>query len=370
LNAREQIEALVAHPRRGPGTDAERRAARDLAGRLERLGRDVEVEPFEVWPASPLAHLIHAVLAIAGSVIAVYSPLAGTALVAVALVLTFGDRTALFMLTRRLTGRRASQNVVSAEDGGKPGTLVLVAHYDAARPGRREFRVFFGSMVAVLVCCIARLAGLDGAALTAVQFVPTVVLVISVPLLVDMALSPASEGANDNASGVATVLRLAERYSGALEHFDLNVLLTGSGALGMRAFLKRRRKELSKERTVFVNVDEVGTGTVRYTRREGPLFTVASHVQLVEICDEIAEDDEGAFDAEPTVIRSPDDGYAVRMAGFPAITIACRPVSTEVDDEALERAFGFCRELVERLDAAIGPDLDSAPLSAEPAPSR
>jgi hypothetical protein len=224
-------------------------------------------------------------------------------------------------------------------------------------------------MAAVLVCSIARLAGLDGTALTAVQFVPTVLLIVSVPILVDLALSRPPPGANDNASGVATVLRLAERYGGALEYFDLNVLFTGSGALGMRAFLKPRRKKLSKERTVFVNVDEVGTGTVRYTRRQGPLFTVASHVQLLQICDEIAEDDDGAFDAEPFVLRSRDDGYATRMAGFPAITISGRPASSAIDDEALERVFGFCRELVERLDAAIGPELDRDQLSAEPAPS-
>jgi hypothetical protein len=369
LNAREQIDALVAHAGRGPGTDAERRAARDLAGRLEALGRDVDVEPFEVWPAYPLAHLIHAVLAIAGSVISVYSPLVGLALVVAAVVLAFGDGTGLFMLTRRLTGRRASQNVVSSEGGGKPGTLVLVAHYDVGRPPR-PFPVFFWSMVAVLVCSIARLAGLDGIALTAVQFVPTVLLIVSVPMLVDLALSSPPPGANDNASGVATVLRLAERYGGALEHFDLSVLFTGSGALGMRAFFKRHRKELSKERTVFVNVDEVGTGSVRYTRRQGPLFTVASQVQLLQICDEIAEDDDGAFDAEPVVLRSFDGAYAIRMAGFPGITISGRPESSGVDDEALERAFGFCRELVERLDAAIGPELDRDAVSAEPAPSR
>jgi hypothetical protein len=280
-------------------------------------------------------------------------------------VLAFGDGTGLFMLTRRLTGRRASQNVVSSEDGGKPGTLVLVAHYDARRAPRR-FRVFFWSMVAVLVCSIARLAGLDGSALTAVQFVPTALLIVSVPTLVDLALSEPPPGVNDNASGVATVLRLAERYGGALEYFDLNVLFTGAGALGMRAFLKRRRKQLQKERTVFVNVEEVGAGTVRYSRREGLLLTARSHVQLVEICEEIAEDDEGDFEAKPTVRRSPGIGHA----GYPAITISCGPASSEVDDEALERAFGFCRELVERFDAAIGPDLDRDALSAEPAPSR
>jgi hypothetical protein len=105
---------------------------------------------------------------------------------------------------------------------------------------------------------------------------------------------------------------------------------------------------------------------VRYSRREGLLLSARSHVQLVEICDEIAEDDDGAFDAQPVVRRSPGIGYA----GYPAITISCGPALERVEDDALERAFGFCCELVERLDAAIGPDLERGGVSAEPVPSR
>jgi hypothetical protein len=334
-------------------------------------------------------HSIHALLAIAGSVIAVYVPAVGAGLVAVALVLTFGDGSGLFMLTRRLTGWRASQNVVSFEDAGKPGRLVLLAHYDAARGGAvfgrgpqdrvPPFQLFFWSMAVVLLCCLLRLPGLNGVPLTAVQFVPTVLLIVSIPMLLDIALSDVVPGANDNASGVATVLRLAERYGGALEYFDVCVLLTGSHegfALGSRDFMKRRRKALEKERTVFVNVDEVGAGrSVRYSQREGLLLTARSHVQLVELCDEIAEDGEDAFDAAPFIRRAPGDA----PAGYPGITISCRPAPhhhrpsdtpDHVVDESLERAFGFCCELVERLDAAIGPDLEQGGVSEQPVPSR
>ena len=60
VNPREQIEALVEHEARGPGSDAERRAARALARELEALGREAVVEPFEVWPRFPVAlSLIH-----------------------------------------------------------------------------------------------------------------------------------------------------------------------------------------------------------------------------------------------------------------------------------------------------------------------
>jgi hypothetical protein len=400
VDAREEIEALVGFEGRWAGTDTERRAARHLERRLEALGRDTEIEHATVRPGYHLAHAIHAILAVVGSVASVSKPVVGAALVLAAVVLAAGDAGGRFMVTRRLIGWRASQNVVSREDSDKPGVLVLAAHYDAARGGaifgrrlqerlavagklvRRPvgvFQVFFWSMAVILVCCLARLSGLEGLALTTVQFIPTVVLIVSIPLLVDVALSGVVPGANDNASGVATALRLADRYGGSLEHFDLWVVLTGAEeafALGARAFLKRHRKALGKDRTVFVNLDEVGWGTVRYTRREGLVLGVGSHVQLVEICDDIAEDDEDAeaFGARSLVSRTTSDGYAARSAGIPAITITCRnaldyapehhlPTDTpeRVQDEALERAYGFSCELIERLDAQVGPDLEKHP---------
>jgi hypothetical protein len=128
-----EIEGLVDPGGRWPGTDAERRAARHLEARLRALGRAAAVEPFDVWPRWPLAHLIHALAAIVGSLIAVSAPLPGTIVLAAALLLTVEDLAGPLRLTRRLTGRRASQNVVSREDEGRAGTLVLMAHYDAGR---------------------------------------------------------------------------------------------------------------------------------------------------------------------------------------------------------------------------------------------
>ena len=112
----------------------------------------------------------------------------------------------------------------------------------------------------------------EGAALTAAQFALTVALIATLLLLVDVWLSPTVPGAGDNASGVALALALAERLGGALDHFSVNVVLTGaqeSGADGMRAYLRRHRGDLPRDRTVVLNLDEVGAGTVRYTRREG-----------------------------------------------------------------------------------------------------
>jgi Zn-dependent M28 family amino/carboxypeptidase len=189
---------------------------------------------------------------------------------------------------------------------------------------------------------------------------------VAVALLLDIALSPTGAGENDNATG-ALALRLAERFgAGKLDHFDVHVVLTGGQkavAAGSRAFFKRHKQELPPERTVLLNLDAVGSGTVRYTGREGPLVAVRSHPQLVQLCEAIAEDDEdeNAFGAPAIVNRSPSDAYAARSAGVPAITISCRGrldyVPARVDSEAIGRAEHFCAELIQRLDAEVGPDL-------------
>jgi hypothetical protein len=389
-----EIEDLVAHEKRGPGTDAERRAARDLVARLDDLGRDAVAETTIVRPYYALAHLIHAALAIAGGIIATAEPLAGLIVVLVTAVSAFGDLTGSFHLARRFTPRRASQNVVSRSDGDKPGRLVLTAHYDAGRGGAifnpraraRRARIgnailrrpvgpaepFFWSIMIVLACCTIRLFNVDGLALNIVQFIPTIVLIVAIPLLADIALSETSPGASDNASGVATVLKLAERYGDRLEFFDVDVLLPGAGEgmqVGMAAYLKRHRKELDTETTVFLSVDDVGGGGgVRYATKEGWLLAYPYHPDIVALCGQIRDDDtkDGWYDAAPINTRTATDAHRARVAGFPAIAIGCADTPyyhqagdtpENVDEQSLQRAYDFCSELIELIDERIGPQL-------------
>ena len=387
IDAMREIEDLVEFEGRGPGTDAERRAARHLEDRLSELGREAEIEPTSVHPNYALTHAIHALLAIVGSVLSVYQPVVGAGLVLLAAVSAFGDLSGAFFLVRRLTGRRASQNVTSREDGDKPAVLILSAHYDAARSGmvfgrkaleRRAtigklirrglgpFEPFFWSMVVVLVCTLLRLLGIDPFPLTVVQFVFTVVLIASVPLLIDVALSDVVPGANDNASGVATVLRLAERYGERLEHFDVWVVFPGAEEallLGMREWMRAHKRELDPEQTVFLNVDIAGNGTVRWIEKEGFVTAMKYHPTLIELCEQIG-------DGRGMVSRNGTDALMARTAGFPAITITARnaldyapnwhqhtDTPGRIDPEALDRTYDFCCALIERLDESIGPEL-------------
>jgi hypothetical protein len=375
VSLREDIEALVAHEGRVAGSDAERRAAQALRRRLSELGREADIQPLSVFPAWHLTHALHALLGIVGSLIAVAQPVVGSALVLVALVSILGDVTGAFHLVRRLTGRRASQNVVSPGGTDAPGTLVLVAHYDAGRSGyvfgRRRlplppFLPLALATAVVLFCTVLRSVGVEGTLLTLVQFIPTVVLVLHLPLLVDITLSEPVPGANDNASGVAIALQLAERHGTRLENYDLWVVFTGaqeSFALGMREFLRVRRRELDPRTTLFINLDELGQGRMRFSRREGLLFGQRTHPQLRELCEQLAEDDPDAG-AQGVTLRAASDAGAALVRRLPAITLTARPtpqhhqpgdVPEALDDEALERNLAYCSQLIERIDQSLPP---------------
>ncbi len=391
IDAIAEVEALAGFPGRAPGTDAERRAARHAAGRLEALGRTVRVESVSTWPHWFGSLSLIAALGAGAGVVSVYSAEAGVGLALLALLLCLLDVGAGLPVSRRLFGRRASQNVISPATEERPGSLVLVAHLDAGRtgfvhrPGVRRLHARVGRprrllggplqpiawvLGATLACAVARLAGVDAVWLTAVQFILAVALVAALALLMDIWLSPTVAGAGDNGSGVAVALRLAERLGGALEHFGVTVLLTGAqesgGPDGVRAFLRRHRKELASDRTVIVNLDEIGSGSPCFTTREGPLLAGRSHMQLTGICEEIA----AGTDIRPLDNRAASDGFGARSAGYPAITVTCRDeyglaprhhrrsdLPEHVDPAALTAAEELCVELAERLDARVGPDL-------------
>jgi hypothetical protein len=343
IDAFAEAEALVDEfGARPPGSDAERRAARHLAGRLEELGREVETETFAVWPAWATGYAITAIVAIVGSVVAVSSGTLGTVLVLLATIATFLDLAGISPTTRRLLGRRASQNVVSWGDRDKPGAVLLVAHYDTGPTRTRPLAPMFLALLVLLACCVLRAGGMEGTSLTVVQFIPTVVLIVYVALLLDVALSPAAPGENDNASGVGVVLRLAERLDG-LEYFGVHVLFTGSQkamAQGMRAFLKAHRKELAPGDTVVLNLDAVGGGDVRLTKKEGPLLTVKSHPRLT-----------GEADAETFTNREPSDGYAAASARLPAVTVSGS--TDRLEEATLAEAEEICVAIVESIDEEL-----------------
>ena len=73
------------------------------------------------------------------------------------------------------------------------------------------------------------MAGVDATWLSAIQAIPTIVLIVAAFLLIDIALSEIVPGAYDNASGVAAVLSAADELrADPPANLDVWIVLTGS----------------------------------------------------------------------------------------------------------------------------------------------
>jgi Peptidase family M28 len=386
----ELIRELCSIEGRGPGTDAERRAANMLAGRLRGMGRRAEIEPTFVHPQYALVYALHAAVAVAGSVVATAEPAIGFALVLLAAVSAYLDLNTRFYLLRSLFFRRGSQNVVSPGPRPEaPARLILVAHYDAARTGYvfsrgnrfakrlsgraraalAPFRVFFwGGLVPLLPILGAQMAGADATWLSALQAIPTIILIISAFLMIDIALSDIVPGAYDNASGVAAVLSAAaELDADPPANLDVWVVLTCEESLceGMRSYVRAHRKEMDRDRTFILNVDSVSHGDVTYEESEGAVVSYPLDAQLIELAEALGQDPR--FNARPLRFPLLDDALPARMRGLRAITIRTTedglpapwyhtPEDTpdRVDAAALTRATDFVVGLSRLVDRDLG----------------
>jgi len=408
---RELIEKLCSFKGRWPGTYAERQAAEWLVGRLRGLGRRADLEPTYVQPEYSIAMALHAALAIAGSLVALISGPIGFAMVLVSAFSLYLDQNTRLYLLRSLLFRRASQNIVSpGPKPDAPARVVLSAHYDAAKTGyvfgprsvraakrlSERARVFLGpirlifwaGIVPLLLCSGLRMAGVDARWLDFLQLVPTVVLLISFVLLVDIALSEIVPGAYDNASGVAAVLSTAAALDAEPpRNLDVWVVLPGAeecNAQGMARYVAAHRKEIDREHTFFINIDSVSSGTVHYLASEGAIVSYGMDKRLLELCEAIASaergeaaDSNGRTPARAVRIPTHTDALPARARGLRAISILGlddglvppyyhTPDDTpdKLDEEAMARAVDFTIALVRALDGDVGRGRAAAPAAA------
>jgi hypothetical protein len=217
------VANLVEIAARGSCTDAERRAARLLSRALRDSGRRPRTETVWVRPQWSWIWLLHAALGIAGSVVSVDAPVVGLVIAAVAAVSAIAQLTGRVPVLALLWPRRATQNVVSRDTREARVRLVITAPYDAPRAMtgtlraasradtamRRLLRgrwphplaLLTLALVALTGCAIARVAGVEESRLLgALQLIPTVVCIVAVALLADLAFGRVTPGASAHAS--------------------------------------------------------------------------------------------------------------------------------------------------------------------------
>ncbi|HEY2768749.1 MAG TPA: M28 family peptidase [Solirubrobacteraceae bacterium] len=292
---REVVETL-APIERPPCSPGERQAAEWLASRLRAVeGVRVELEDEPSWGTFQptltglgVTGMLAAALVLRGRRAAGATLAAGT-LAGIVDEAHNGPR----VLRRLVRRRRTTVNLVArAGDHDAEHTLVVLAHHDAPKTGRlfdqtlqqrlyerapqllERFKTpppqWWLGLSGPLATCVGALTGRRGAARTGLA-----IGAIGTALLADMWRSPTVPGANDNLSGVAVLVALAELL--ATEPIPgLRVLLVSCGAEetlqdGIRAFIDTHRHELPTERTWFVNLDTVGSPHLVQLEAEGPV---------------------------------------------------------------------------------------------------
>jgi hypothetical protein len=129
-------------------------------------------------------------------------------------------------------------------------------------------------------------------------------------------------GANDNGSGTALAMALAQKAAvGELAALDISFVFTGSEETGTRGIMHFMSHFTSSmpEQTYFVNLDNLGAGIPRYLEGEGMLGYTPYHAELINLAKQVSKRMSGRVVAKHNLLL-PTDGVIAARAGYPAIT--------------------------------------------------
>ncbi|HEX3509796.1 MAG TPA: M28 family peptidase [Solirubrobacteraceae bacterium] len=335
---------------RTPCSAGEREAADWLAGRFRAIpGVDVSVDEEPSWGTfPPTATALCAAGLVAAALVRAGSRRAGALLAAAAFAGLLDEADNGPRIARRLIRRRRSTvNVIARVDGPgagahDAGTLVVLAHHDAPQTGmifdqtlQKQIYERWPQLIergktppplwwpvlagplATLVGAITNRRRLTGFGLG--------VGALATGAMADVWRSETVQGANDNLSGVASLVSLAETLSDDAPA-GLSTLLVSCGAEetlqdGIRAFVARHGSELDPGRTWFVNLETVGSPILAMLEAEGPVrmeyYNGPWLRDLVEVCAERSSVRlERGFRA-----RASTDSVIPSRAGYPIATL-------------------------------------------------
>jgi acetylornithine deacetylase/succinyl-diaminopimelate desuccinylase-like protein len=171
----------------------------------------------------------------------------------------------------------------------------------------------------------------------------------SLAAMVDIGRSPAVPGANDNLSGVAVALALADALRAAPVS-GLRVLIVSAGAEealqeGIRAFIGRHHQSLPADDTWFLNLDTVGSGQLLLLEAEGPIRLRRYHEGFKDLVTGCASA-EGVPLLRGMSSRSSTDGSVPARLGYRTAAVV------SVDDRRLLPHYHLDSDLPENVDYA------------------
>jgi hypothetical protein len=342
---REVVETLAPLDRT-PCSPGEREAAEWLAQRLGAIdGVQVALEDEPSWGIFPPTATAVGLLGMAAAWTALRGRRGAAALLAgiCAGGLIDEAQNGPRVLRRLIRRRRSTVNVVArAGDAEAIETLVVIAHHDAPQTGmlfdqtllrrawernperqahaKRSLPQWWIGLAAPIGALATVLSGRRTPARAGLALGT-----LGTALVADVWRNATVPGANDNLSGVAALVALAEMLA-AEPAAGLRVLLVSCGAEetlqdGIRAFVASHGARLDPEHTTFVNVDTIGSPHLIMLEGEGPIWM--EHYAgpwLRDLVADTAERLEIPLE-RGFLARSSTDSVIPSRAGYPTATL-------------------------------------------------
>jgi hypothetical protein len=340
---RAAVERLAALDRES-GSAGEHEAAEWIAGQLREQGvlARVELTPVHCTYWWPLGLTSALGIAAAATGRRGHRRL-GALLGAAGSALVVDELTVRRRVLRRVLPKRPTANVLGwTGDPEAERTLIVVSHHDAAHSGfffNPRFTEFLGRRATggsstdpakappvmlpiVLGPAMAGLGALAG--LRGLRRVGAAVCAGIILSFTDIALRATVPGANDNLTGVACLLALAEALrERPLRGLRVLLLSTGSEESlmeGMRAFAEAHFGELPPERTHILCVDSLGSPRLVLAEAEGMLHARSYDAQFKDLLSDCARE-AGVELLRGMNMRFGTDGYLALRHGYPAATL-------------------------------------------------
>ena len=359
------VRELCRLPHRGTTRPEERQAADWVETRLLELGLETARAEFLAPTSFAWGYLAVFGAFVACSGAALVAP--GTAAFACLALCAFYvlEQASWARVPVRWLPHGTSQNVEAIVPcrSDKKRTLVLAAHIDTSRSGPmfdpKLVVTFRGTYLAALACqcvllasCTLRALRWMPAALVWLQAIATGYMLFAMALLLwREAFGRHVNGANDNASGVASLLAIAaELTARPLEHTDVHFLFTGAeevGMAGMKHFIATRGERYPRDTTEFLVVDNAGAGKLRYCTGEGTIVPFPYSERLITLSNELAAERRFSGVRPYFYARAYFDTLVPASRGWGCMTLVA------IDDRTLIPNWHWPTDTVERVDFAL-----------------
>lgn len=293
MNPLEVINELCQLEHRSAGSPNEYKAAKIVSEKLESLGLSPLIERFKWQPNYSWSLILHFFLLIASELALLrgYNTLASLAALVVMLSL-WGEVSGRFIWIGKIIPKVESTNVLARFGAQEPmRKLVVIAHIDTAKSGMifhpyitrflwentktGVLTIPFFASALLVALIVAKSSGADSLIINALLLLSNIVIGISALLLIERELSGRPIcGANDNASGIAVALEIAQRLKPKrLKKLEVILAFTGASdanAGGAQTIFKSH-PELTSENSYIINLDAVGRGALKLSSIEGPV---------------------------------------------------------------------------------------------------